>query len=67
MILPRRTMLGGAMAALTVPRIAAAAEPSDVIVIGAGIAGLTAALVLQDAGMKVRVLEGSVRAVHDRL
>jgi monoamine oxidase len=61
MMLPRRTMLGGTMAALAAPRNAAAADTSDVIVIGAGSAGLTAALVLQDAGMKVRVLEGNAR------
>jgi len=42
-------------------RPARAAETSDVVVIGAGLAGLYAALTLQDAGMKVRVLEGSER------
>jgi monoamine oxidase len=40
---------------------AAAAETADVLIIGAGLAGLYAALTLQDAGMKVRVLEGSNR------
>lgn len=54
----RRTLLASAVAALAAPKSAVAAETSDVIVIGAGIAGLTSALILQDAGMKVRVLEG---------
>lgn len=34
-------------------------DPADVVVVGAGIAGLTAALVLQGAGREVRVLEGA--------
>lgn len=34
---------------------------ADVIVIGAGLAGLQAALILQDTGLKVRVLEASGR------
>ena len=35
--------------------------PLDVIVIGAGLAGLNAALLLEDFGLRVRVLEASAR------
>lgn len=40
---------------------AGVAREADVIVIGAGLSGLNAALVLQDAGLDVLVLEGSDR------
>lgn len=39
----------------------AATESVDVIVVGAGLSGLNAALTLEDAGLRVRVLEGRDR------
>ena len=60
----RRSFLGlagGALAATAAPRAACAAAPPDVIVIGAGLAGLHAALLLEEQGANVRVLEGSGR------
>lgn len=38
-----------------------ASEPASVVIIGAGLAGLQAALLLQQAGIKVVVLEGAKR------
>ncbi len=61
MITRRRMLLGGTLLAAGARRAAAAAETSDVLIIGAGLAGLYAAVMLQDAGVKVRVLEGSDR------
>lgn len=57
----RRTALAAGAAALFGPRAASAAEQADVIVIGAGLAGLSAALQLQAAGAKVTLLEGASR------
>ena len=51
----------GAAATLAWPVRARGAGEPDVIVIGAGLAGLNAASILSDAGLKVRVLEGSRR------
>jgi monoamine oxidase len=53
--------LGAGLAAPLTARAASAADSSDAIVIGAGLSGLNAATILQAAGMKVRVLEGSGR------
>lgn len=39
----------------------AAAKPDDVLILGAGLSGLNAALILQEAGFRVRILEGSQR------
>ncbi|MCA3254183.1 MAG: FAD-dependent oxidoreductase [Alphaproteobacteria bacterium] len=60
----RRTVLTGAGAAVVVglaPRAAWAATEADVVVIGAGIAGLTAAMQLQEAGARVVVVEARDR------
>lgn len=55
----RRAFLGTAAAAIAAP--ARAATKHDVIVIGAGLSGLKAALDLQDLGFKVQVIEGRDR------
>ena len=63
-ILSRRKFLkssGAALAALPATSFCATAERADVVVIGAGLAGLTAALTLVDEGAKVLVLEASER------
>jgi monoamine oxidase len=60
----RRTFLGGTAAGLALaalPRGARADNTSDVIVIGAGLAGLNAAVTLADQGLNVRVIEASNR------
>jgi monoamine oxidase len=57
----RHTILMAGLMAGGLAKPLRAAEKSDVIVVGAGLAGLYAALTLQDAGAKVRVLEGSHR------
>ena len=46
---------------LVSPRTLAAQNRHDVIVIGAGLSGLNAALILQDAGLNVQVIEGRKR------
>ena len=62
--LNRRHFLGGA-AALTLPscgaRQSAVQKDADVVVIGAGLAGLNAALWLNESGYRVKVLEASDR------
>ncbi len=60
----RRRLLGGLAAGLGVaalPRLGLASQ-ADVVVIGAGLAGLNAALILADAGARVTVLEADQRA-----
>ncbi|TDJ48049.1 MAG: FAD-dependent oxidoreductase [Gammaproteobacteria bacterium] len=62
--LTRRTLiqgLGAASVAAATPRILRAQNKSQVIVIGAGLSGLGAALLLQDAGLDVQVIEGRGR------
>jgi len=60
----RRTVLraiGVASVAVAAPGVLQARNKSDVIVIGAGLSGLAAALLLQDAGVNVQVIEGRNR------
>jgi monoamine oxidase len=72
MSLTRRRFVttGAALAAAsTLPRIAftAAAAPIDVIVIGAGLSGLDAALILEENGLKVLMLEGRANHIGGRV
>jgi monoamine oxidase len=62
--LNRRTLLKAMSAApilAAAPQAVRAMNESDVIVIGAGLSGLNAALMLQGEGLNVRVLEGRNR------
>ncbi len=63
-MLDRRTVLAaaGVATALAVSPLRARAASGDrALVIGAGLSGLNAALILQDAGVSVRVIEGRDR------
>lgn len=67
--LSRRGVLAGSSAALVAglaPRSAWSATTQDVVVIGAGLAGLHTAWLLEQAGLKVTVLEAE-RRVGGRL
>jgi monoamine oxidase len=61
MITRRNSILLASAATLAAARPARARTRPDVLVLGAGLAGLYAALTLEEAGMKVQVLEGSGR------
>jgi monoamine oxidase len=64
MRISRRTFVGGGAAAIiagAAPRSAWAQTEADVVIIGAGLAGLHAAHMLEQAGQRVIVLEGSDR------
>ena len=69
-IFTRRSILHGGLAAALVPAVAhgatgrsrvAAPAPTDVLVLGAGLSGLNAALLLEEQGFRVTVLEGRSR------
>jgi monoamine oxidase len=62
MISRRSTLTLAAAASVAAVRPARAVARPDVLVLGAGLAGLYAALTLEQAGMKVQILEGSNRA-----
>ena len=60
----RRTLLqvaGTLTLAAAAPPLVRAQNRTDVVVIGAGLSGLAAALLLEEAGLKVQVLEGRDR------
>jgi monoamine oxidase len=64
MRISRRAFVSGSAAAViagAAPRAAWAQTEADVVIIGAGLAGLHAAGMLEDAGQRVVVLEGSER------
>lgn len=64
MRISRRAFVGGGAAAIiagAAPRSAWAQTQADVVIIGAGLAGLHAAWMLEQAGQRVIVLEGSER------
>lgn len=64
MILSRRTALAataGPLALAASPRMVRAAEKTDVIIIGAGLSGLKAAIELKEQGARVIVLEANSR------
>lgn len=61
MQLSRRMVLAGTAAGATLSRPLHAATTSDVIVIGAGLSGLYSAMLLEEAGYSVTVLEGRNR------
>jgi monoamine oxidase len=57
----RRAVIGAAIVAGAVPRVAWGRTEADVIVVGAGLAGLNAALILEAAGLNVIIVEGERR------
>jgi len=63
-VVGRRDFLGGAAAAVVAgaaPRRAWGRTDADVAVIGAGLAGLHSARLLEEAGLKVVVVEANTR------
>jgi monoamine oxidase len=62
MSIPRRSLLQGAAAGLFLPGfVRAQPEKFDVVIVGAGLAGLNAALTLQSMGLRAVVLEATGR------
>ena len=62
--LTRRAIIGGMSAGLVAcaaPRSSWGTKDADVVIIGAGLAGLHAAQILEDAGKKVLIVEGNNR------
>ena len=60
----RRTalaLLGGAASTLPRPLYAGDSRPLDVVIVGAGLSGLHAAMLLEEQGLNVQVLEGRKR------
>ena len=61
MNITRRAVVAGGAAGIAMPRPIHAATTSDVVVIGAGLSGLYAAMLLEEAGYSVTVIEGRNR------
>jgi monoamine oxidase len=60
--LPRRAVIAGAAStAALAPRPLHAAPESDVVIIGAGLSGLYAAMLLEESGYSVTIIEGRNR------
>lgn len=57
----RRTLMAAGAAAMTTRAARAQSNRADVLVIGAGLSGLNAALLIKDQGFKVTVIEGRSR------
>ncbi len=65
LLIDRRTLIGTTGAAALsafAPRTARAQNSAKVVVIGAGLSGLQTALLLEEQGIDVQVVEGSMRA-----
>jgi monoamine oxidase len=60
-MLTRRTFIASGAAAAFVPGMALAAARTDVAIIGAGLSGMNAAMILREQGYKVVVLEADIR------